>query len=315
VSNSGRIARKFAPHLTSARNRMLRGKQLRIVNVLGAYGKEGCGAKILAKDLKWPLRTVQWHLRRLVSAEVVEQPFRGHYVYVPEEMDLTAFPGGIDGCHGITLVSGRLRGGIPPLVSLRDPAEWPAKEGFPRIREVRLDWEGRDVRLWYYSGTMRFRVMTQNDRNPIPWVRMREFMGWLNGLFHPLSVNEWLLVEIGVNVDYPNLRMEGLKAATFQSWVNAVERAYQKLAYVLRNEVHTAAMDEAGRILPFDKVIEKLVEGSPVRRMERMLEKELELERMKQETLRLQESNFRAGMVPPGTRGNPPPPDASTGYG
>lgn len=274
---------------------------------LGKFGREGATAKMVAGALKLPVRTVQWNLHALLTAEVITQPFRGRFAYVPEELDLISWPSGVDGVHGIVLVSGPMRGATPPLVSLRSPKEWPPKPGYPRIRFVELDWEGRRVELWYYPGTDRFRVNVQNDRNPIPWIRVREFRGWLNGLFHPLSVDHWLPVEIGVNVDYPKLRMSGMKSGTFEGWQNAVERAYQKLADLLRLEFHTTPMDGEGRILPFDRVIEKLTEGSPVARMERMLEKELELERLKAENLLRQQ-----GM--PGTA-KPPPLLDLTGFG
>jgi hypothetical protein len=183
---------------------------------------------------------------------------------------------------------------------LRDPREWPTKKGDLRIREVRADFEGREVSLWFYPGTARFRINLKNDRNPIPWDQMNEFRTWLNGLLYPLSVDKWSVIELGVNVDYVDLRMDGLKSGTFQEWTNAVERAYQKLSHVLRNEIHTAPMNSHKRILPFEKVIEKLVEGSPVMRMERMINKELEAARLNAETarLRLEIAKLGGGGVP-----------------
>lgn len=234
-----------------------------ILRSLGKYDQMGCGVKQLVTDTQLPERTVKRHLADLLERELIQSPFRGHYVHVPDAADILADPTGREGVHGLVIHGQVARS--TDLVPLFGPLE----PGPGRYVERVDDWRGRVVRLRCFPSTGSVVVYVPASRLPIPWGEMRTFREWLGGRLYPVQVGGWKVVEMGLNMDYEGWRIEGVKSVTFDRFNSTVERFYQKTRSMVRHEVHD------NRSHPLDQVVKLLKEGSLVSQYERILKMEL----------------------------------------
>jgi hypothetical protein len=236
-----------------------------ILRALGKYDRMGCGVKQIVVDTRLPERSVKRHLKDLLDRGLVQNPFRGHYVHVPDAADILADPTGTEGVHGL-VIHGKVARETDMV-----PLFGPRQVGPGRYIERVDDWEGRQVRLRWFPSTGSVVIYVPASRLPIPWARMHGFREWLAGRFYPYPVGQWKAVEIGLNLDYEGWRMEGVKAVTLDRFDGTVERMYQKTKSMVRHEVH----DHRGHSL--DQVVKLLKEGSLVSQYERILKMELAL--------------------------------------
>lgn len=236
-----------------------------ILRALGRFDRVGCGLKQLVTDTRLPERTVKRHLKDLLERGLIQNPFRGHYVHVPDAADILADPTGKEGVHGL-VIHGK-------VARERDvvPLFGPKEVGSGRYVERIDDWRGRVVRLRFFPSTGSVVVYVPASRLPIPWGEMRAFREWLGGRFYPTQVGGWKVVEMGLNMDYEGWRIEGVKSVTFDRFDATVERFYQKTRSIVRHEVHD------NRAHPLDQVVKILKEGSLVSQYERILKMELAL--------------------------------------
>lgn len=271
---------------------------------LGAYGKVGANAKMIASTTKDPLRSVQRILASLVREGTIQAPYRGQYVYVPATPDIQADPNGEEGVHGLVLAASNwretlLRGSFGASLG---PAP-PASPGLG-YQEITRAWCGRMVRFRLYpTGTMV--VYVAASRHPIRWggeEGFGAFVGWLSGIFDPVNVGRaFKVVEIGVHRDYQGWTLKGVSAVELRHFGGAVEQLYQKREAV-RHEVHLHPKEVELR-----DAVKIISEGSPTAQLERSL---LAAVRIVEREEREKEAKAKREPRAPEIR-----PDSTTGYG
>jgi hypothetical protein len=243
---------------------------------LAAHDRAGSNSKTLARELKLPLRTVQYHLRQLVRDEIVQEPYRGHFVWTPGVPDILADPEGEEGIHGLVLASLSLRD-APLRTSLcaRFPGLLEHERGI-RYGEHLTSWKDHVVRLRLYGTTGRLLVYVPSSRLPIRFGAFGEFVGWLSGILHPLRPEDLRVVQVGIHTDYGGWTLKGIQAVELRRFLNASEQLYQKVG-TLRHEVHLVPRD-----LTLDQAVRIIREGSPTAQLERLLRLEVEIERRRE---------------------------------
>lgn len=279
----------------------------KILVALGAYGKVGASAKMIAATTKIPHRTVKRHLAILVSERTIQAPYRGQYVYVPGTPDILADPDGQTGIHGLVLAcsdwpKNLLRGSFGPILGLA--AE--PRQGSEYSEKTRA-WRGRMVRFrLYQTGTMV--VYVAASRLPIPWGGeggFAEFVGWLGGTFDPVDVGRaFRVVEIGVHRDYEGWTLKGVQAVELRHFGGAIEQLYQKRSAV-RHEVHLHPKEVELR-----DAVRIISEGSPTAQMERSLRSAVRLVDREERIREAKEEAAKKERAGPDLR-----PDSQSGYG
>jgi len=271
------------------------------------YEGEGASAKELAKVTGHPVRTVQWHLQKMLATGEISVKVRGLYVAKPKMLDVTADPAGQPGVHGLVLMAWNLR--ETPLGAGRMARE--VLDRGMRQRDGSLTrveaWGGRAVRFTYYPTTDNLQVSFVRDEEPVDLGELDRFSGWLEGLFGcPVDKLFWV-VQVGVHVDHRNLVLDGVKSLTFYEFGTVVARLYQKRARLMRHEYHFNA--ERPGVADLKSAVRILTEGSPTAQVITALR--LELKALKERSKlarREQETIAPAGPLPPERAGE-------SGYG
>ena len=215
-------------------------------------------AKEVAKGIGAKGRTVRWHMEKLASSGVVESPVRGLYQLKLGSPDITKDPSGKLGLHGIVIKVPDLPEGPQggPVGRVRG---W---KQFGELWKAYEEFEGRTVRLHYHSRTRTLLVYMEASRLPLELEEVKEYRLWLKFLLHPVDPDvRGYLVQVGINKDYWNWRLDGVKGVRFAKWVNAYEAIYQKTERSIRHEVHLTLTDM--RLL--DAL--KLIDGNSPTRM------------------------------------------------
>ena len=265
------MSRASHKNLARPRHGKVAREAWKVLRALGRYERMGCGLKEVAKDTELPLRTVQRRVNELVRAGMVQSPFRGHYVHVPDAADILADPQGREGAHGLVL-HGQIdaRTYMVPLFGATDTLA--LTNANARYAERVEEWRGRLVRLRFFPTTRSFVVYVPASKLPIPWGEFPQFREWLAGRLYPLTIGAWKVVEIGLNVDYDGWRLEGIKGVTLDRLNGTVERFYQKAPGLVRHEVHDTRSKHT-----LDQVVKLLREGSTLSQYERALRMELDI--------------------------------------
>ena len=244
---------------------------------LAPYGRLGTGAKILAKETGYPLRTVYRAISHLVdSGEVIKVPagFASAAVF----HDLTADPTATLGFQNIRFaIDGWLTDPPPPCKTARP---WHTKDGglAGPIEMTEFNWEGRVVRLKFYpqSGTLEGIIAATV---PIPNAKAGELYGWLSAMLGLNRGEKARITFIEVNADHRLVRLE-------ENYIElrdlpGVSRVIYQKTEALRHELRLSdPRTDDGKPLPLERALALLVEGSPEARMERLLKLEIELARL-----------------------------------
>lgn len=263
-----RIRKPLAP----PRNRPLARIAGRILRQLARFDRAGSTSKQLARELGLPLRTVQYNLAALVRDDVIQEPYRGRFVYAPNVPDILTDPAGQEGIHGLVIATSALRGDLLRRILLQRYPKLQQSIG-SRYGEEILSWEDHVVRVRFYPSTGRLLVYVPSTRLPIRFGAFGEFVGWLTGVLHPLRPDLLEVVQVGVHVDYGSWTLKGIRAVELRRFLNAAEQLYQKVGAV-RHEVHLVP-----RELSLEQAVRIIREGSPTAQLERLFRTQLEIER------------------------------------
>lgn len=271
VDPSDRAQTRLRVYARPAQDRIARA----ILSELSQWGRHGTSAKVVARSIRAPLRTVQHHLRRLAEIGEVTQPFRGQWANSSTYHDLTADSLAHIGFQNLRVRVANLREVPPP--PCRIARRWsivPGGDGGD-FEKVELAWEGRRVSLRFYPSTGTYEVVVA-ALVPIPLERAAELYGWLS---NELGLGRGETAEvtlIEVNADHRTVRLEP-HYLEFRDLHRTAHVLYQK-AGALREEYRLASPEtDGGRPLPLERPIDLLVEGSPLARYERILRMELEI--------------------------------------
>ncbi len=182
-----------------------------------------------------PRRTVLRHLSEMVSLGVLERPYQGAYKLKLGSPDITHDPSGRLGLHGIVLKApnwhetpqggpvGRVRGWKP----------------YSTYIQALEDFNGRVVRFRFHPRTHTLLIYMEASRKPLELEEFKDFRTWLRTMLYPVDPDVTAyLVQIGINRDYWNWRLDGVKGIRLKKWTNAYVALYQKSKDVVRHEVH-----------------------------------------------------------------------------
>jgi hypothetical protein len=253
-----------------------------IVVSLSRAGRLGASTKELARETRYPLRTVQRAVARLRdSEEIVETPTG--IALASTYWDLTADPAAVLGFQNLRFVVENWRADPPPPCRA---ARWkPSLQGDAgTAEECDLGWEGRRVRLFFHPTTGNLEVIV-SARNPIRLEDAGRLGGWLDAMLGLGRGETARVTQIEVNADHYHVRLEE-NYLELRDFPRIARVLYQK-AQALRHENRLHQPEEDGRPLPLQRALEELVEGSPLARAERVLRLEIERETKEIERLRL----------------------------
>jgi hypothetical protein len=238
------------------------------------YGRLGASAKELARDAKYPLRSVYRAIHRLLEAGELTKTGAG-YAATAVYHDLTTDPTAILGFQNLRFVVENWQ--TDPAPPCRTAWKWNIRDagdaGF--VETCETSWEGRRVRLTYHprNGTLEGII---GAVVPIPMRLGGTLYGWLSGLLGLGRGETARLTFIEGNADHRHFRLEQ-NYVELRQLPGITEVIYQKLD-ALRHEVRVSdPRGDDGKPLPLERALALLVEGSPEARMERLLRMEIEL--------------------------------------
>lgn len=243
---------------------------------LSRYGRIGASLKDVARDSGFPLRTVQRAVRRLLEIEEVLEPTRGSYVLAATYHDLTSDPTALLGFQNLRFKVSNWR--LDPMPPCRTARVWDTESGGTEgIREVaEFQWSGRSIKLIWHPRSETLDVWVR-ARDPIPLDRAGELGGWLTAMLGLERGESTEAVFIEVNSDHKLLRLEPTYIE-LRDLPRTAKVLYQH-GDALRQEFRLAKPEDDGKPLQLSKALEALVYASPLARMERLLDKELDLAR------------------------------------
>lgn len=222
--------------------------------------------KEIQRALSLKERTLNWHLEKLVTSGVLKCPFRGFYQLSMGIPDITQDPDGKLGMHGIVVKVPNLpegpQGSPPGRVH-----GW--KPGNPQGTMLKAyeEFEGRTVRFHYQVRTHTLMVYMEASRKPLGLEEFKEWRYWLRTMLYPVDPDvRGFLVQVGVNKDYWNWRLDGLQEVRLKQWSNAYEALYQHAKKTIRHEVHLTLKEvtllEAFKVIDGNSPIRQLLEAT-----------------------------------------------------
>jgi hypothetical protein len=246
---------------------------------LGAAGRIGKRAKEIAGELKVPLRTTYRTLHRLESFGVVEKA-PGGYALASVVGDVTSDPGALLGFENARWRVSNWQTEPPPPCST---AKWRqvSKGDAGVVEECLLAWEGRTVRLFRFPSTGVLEVIIEARGTPIPLLQAAELSGWLKAMLGLGRGETSECTHLEVNATHEGFRADGYRYLEIRRFGEFANILYQKTVG-LKHEVRLyRPLDGDGQKVSVERSLEILAEGSPLRVLLRIVERELELERLR----------------------------------
>lgn len=233
-------------------------------------------AKELARGAGVPKRTMYRVLARLRSFGVIE-PTPAGFALSSVLGDITTDPAAILGFENARWTVRKWRTDPPP--PCRVTLHWTAVDGGTAgsFETVNLAWEGRTVTLRYYPSAETLEVVIE-ARVPIPLLAAPVLQGWLVAMLGLGRGEESECTHIEVNATHEHFRADGYKYLEIRRLGEWAQIFYQKAAG-LKHEIRLYRPTDAdGERMSVERSLEVLVEGSPVRTLLKIVERELQLE-------------------------------------
>jgi len=245
---------------------------------LGTAGRFGKAPKELAVELRVPLRTIYRTVHRLESLGVIQRAPNG-YALSSIVGDVTSDPAALLGFENVRWRVSKWQTTPPPPCRT---AKWRAvqKGDAGDAEECELTWEGRLVRLFYFPTTGTLEVMIA-ARTPIPLEQASVLQGWLTAMLGLGRGETSECTHLEVNAIHEGFRADGFRYMEIRRFGQFANVLYQKTSG-LKHEIRLyRPLDGEGLPVSIERSLEILAEGSPVRTLLRIVERELELERLK----------------------------------
>lgn len=246
---------------------------------LGAEGRFGRSAKDVAREVRAPLRTVYRTIRRLESFGVIQRS-PGGYALSSIVGDVTSDPTAILGFENVRWTVTKWQTTPPP--PCRTAHEWQSEDGGSAgpFESAELTWEGRRVSLRYYPSAATLEVVVA-ARVPIPLLLAPELSGWLKAMLGLGRGEKSECTHLEVNATHEGFRADGFRYMEIRRFGEFAQVLYQKTAG-LKHEVRLyRPLDSDGTKVSIERSLEILAEGSPLRTLLKIVEREIELERLK----------------------------------
>ncbi len=142
-------------------------------------------------------------------------------------------------------------------------------------------------------------LYVKNSDTPFDLTGMLSFMAWLQGRFPRIPLSCWEVVRIGVNTDYKDLQVDGVKSVTLAQYKNIVFRIYNKVKkngeQVMRREMH-GWFKENERV-SIDRAIDLFVKGFRGDDIEDIKKRLEGLESLKEGLARVEEKLSAMGVI------------------
>jgi len=245
---------------------------------LGSAGRLGKAVKEVAAEIGVPLRTAYRTIHRLEESGIVQRTPVG-YALSSIVGDVTSDPSAILGFENIRWRVTNWQTAPPPPCST---ANWhPVSKGDAgEARECELAWEGRTVRLFHFLRTGTLEVIIE-ARNRIPLLLAPELSGWLKAMLGLGRGETSECTHVEVNALHEGFRADGYRYMEIRRFGEFAQILYQK-TQGLKHEVRLyRPLDNDGQKVSMERSLEILAEGSPLRVLLKIAERELELERLK----------------------------------
>jgi hypothetical protein len=246
---------------------------------LGTGGRLGRSAKDVAAALRVPLRTTYRTLGRLESVGVAKR-VPGGFALSSVVGDITTDPTALLAFENIEWrVSKWQTDPTPPCRTAKPWTRTERGDAGP-TESVELAWEGRRVSLCFYpsSGALTVKI---GAHTPIPLEQAPVLQGWLTAMLGLGRGEESECTHLEVNATHESFRADGFRYLEIRRLGEFAHVLYQKTAG-LKHEIRLyRPLDGDGEKVSVERSLEILAEGSPLRVLLRIVERELELERLK----------------------------------
>jgi hypothetical protein len=244
---------------------------------LGSAGRLGKTVKEIAFEIQAPIRTVYRSIHRLESLGVVEKRAYG-YALCSVVGDVTSDPSALLGFENIRWKVTNWQLAPPP--PCRTAQMWHEVGGGSagKFETAELAWEGRQVALRFYpsAGTLEVVIAA---KEPIPLLQAAVLEGWLKAMLGLGRGETSECTHLEVNARHEAFRADGFKYLEIRRLGEFAQVLYQKTAG-LKHEVRLyRPLDADGEKVSIERSLEILTEGSPLRVLLKIVEREIELVR------------------------------------
>ena len=220
----------------------MREKEQKILSLIKGNSPQSMSAKFIAMVLNMNYNTVRTYLREMLENGEIESPKRGYYC----ETGLVKHKAGnlekpLE-LHGIKLEC-RAKNIKRKAGSFLTVPLSPNRHRHGRnhsLVDYATYWIGHTpISVTITMHKELIEVWVKNSMHPMKAGEFLGFIGFLQGLFPNIQKHEWYMIQVGLNLDYQELRLDGAKSITLSKYENAVMRIYNKEKMgKMRKEVH-----------------------------------------------------------------------------
>ena len=228
-------------------------QQVHLLNFLRETAPGEYNPKTLSKALGIPYSNTRTYLTRLCKKGKIKRPYRGFYRATIDEKLIQKLGNPPIQFHGIKIeatLQKAIDGITPEIISKLLTLGFEEKTNNRYC--TRIYFKGRPVTLTIH-GKGFVEIFIKSSDKPLSAQEFEGVINFLNGFMHSISpLANRKLVQIGMNRDFMDVRLDGLKSGSLKVASNALARVYEHKSNGLRTEMHLETcigVDEAIEIL------------------------------------------------------------------
>ncbi len=237
----------------------------RILNFLDQHPDVEYNAKTIARKLRANYSSVRKELRRMVDLNLIEESdkwgfYRSKNVIVSSKGVVYPTPQ----VHGIKLeYKGdchifKAESFLATMFARYTLRRHPKNHSIVINAYPYIEGEHRDVTITIHDNLLEIWVKTSDK--PLTPNGLMELSAWLQGKFN-LDSSQFKLTQVGLNYDFPGLKLDGVSDLTLKQFSNAIIRVYQHGEGV-RYEIHKSdKRDEAINLEQAISILKHGIEG------------------------------------------------------
>ncbi len=236
----------------------------KILSLLEAEPQMEYNAKSIAAIIRKDYSSVRKELRRMVDRGLIDNPHWGFYrsKNVILSAKGVAYPEPL--IHGLKLEyrgkeCHRFRTGsfldsfkVKYWVHRRNHA-------YEIFATPKIEGEIRRVTITIHRNKDLVEVWVPTSNKALTPEGLNELSAWLQGKFE-LPPSAWMLIQAGINYDFPGLKLDGIKSITLEQFENALIRLYDKGDRV-RYELHLSHKKDDARAINLGQAVTILKYG------------------------------------------------------